>query len=114
MESSTRHKHKGKIREVIDIEDFERSCWIPRKNHFQVSFYAPHDIGLKLALTKENELSVVGFNNLPDGSMGPAEACGAIRTGDILTRVNHFDLYELGSRQFIQSVSGFAHDKTVR
>lgn len=113
METTSSSKvSKGKIREVLEVDDFDVE-WNPKKNHFQVSFYAPNDIGLKLALTKDNELVVVGFNDLPDGSMGPAEACGAIRTGDILSRVNHIDLVKLGSRQFVQSVSGFTHDKTV-
>lgn len=83
-------------------------------NHYIVEFLAPFGIGLKLTLTKDNELLVAGFNPIDNnGRMGPAEACGSMLVGDILAGVNHLILYELGPMKFADVVSKYDHDKNV-
>ena len=85
------------------------------KDHYIVSFLAPHkDIGLKLVLTQDQQLLVVGFNKVNNDQIGPAELTRQIHIGDILTSVDHIDYYKLGPEKFIDSVSFYEHDKEVK
>ena len=109
---NTNRKPSRVIKSIPILESKEISS--DTINHYIVEFLAPFGIGLKLTLTKENELLVSGFNPIDNSDrMGPAEACGSIRVGDILAGVNHLILYELGPMKFADAVSQYDHDKTV-
>ena len=115
MTSAIRHKNQKSKRFVTKVFTFDcREVRNEVQNHYVVEFLAPYGIGLKLTLTKESELLVTGFNRIENNDrMGPAEACGSIRVGDILAGVNNIILYELGPKIFADRVSTYDHEKTV-
>jgi hypothetical protein len=53
----------------------------------------------------KNRVVVLGFRKKSDGSLGPAEASGKIRMGDLLVGINGQCLTKLGFKQIIQLLS---------
>jgi hypothetical protein len=53
----------------------------------------------------KNRVVVLGFRKKSDGSLGPAEASGKIRMGDLLVGINGQYLTKLGFKQIIQLLS---------
>jgi hypothetical protein len=102
----------GIKREILNV-DYADLGLHELRNHFKVSLFAPDGIGLKLAETTSKELYVAGFNNITGNKIGPAEACGMIFIGDILTQVDDINLYFMKPTVFSDKISKYNHDKTV-
>ncbi|GMF33844.1 unnamed protein product [Phytophthora fragariaefolia] len=62
---------------------------------------SPFGLGMRLGISSSNSVSVLGFQTLANGMMGPAQASGAISIGDVLVGVNNV------------SVAGFSFQDVV-
>ncbi|CAI5712273.1 unnamed protein product [Hyaloperonospora brassicae] len=49
---------------------------------------SPFGLGMRLGISSTSSVSVLGFQMLANGMMGPAQASGAISIGDVLVAVN--------------------------
>ncbi|CEG48043.1 hypothetical protein, variant 1 [Plasmopara halstedii] len=50
---------------------------------------SPFGLGMRLGISSNNNVSVLGFQILANGMVGPAQASGAISVGDVLVAVNN-------------------------
>lgn len=50
---------------------------------------SPFGLGMRLGISSNNNVSVLGFQMLANGMIGPAQASGAISIGDVLVAVNN-------------------------
>ncbi|TDH64959.1 uncharacterized protein CCR75_002121 [Bremia lactucae] len=62
-------------------------------------------LGMRLGVSSSNNISVLGFQNLANNIMGPAEASGTISVGDVLAAVNKTSVSGRSFQDVIGSIS---------
>lgn len=63
-----------------------------------------HGLGLRLGVTDDECASVLGFQTLSNGQIGPAEASRVISSGDVLVAVNNIPVGGLPFKDVIQVI----------
>lgn len=75
------------------LSTFSEYCVALRRTQF--------GLGMRLGVADNENASVLGFQNLPDGSIGPAEASQVISVGDVLVGVNNLYVGGLAFKEVI-------------
>ncbi|GMF10336.1 unnamed protein product [Phytophthora lilii] len=66
---------------------------------------SPFGLGMRLGISSTNSVSVLGFQILANGMMGPAQASGAISIGDVLVAVNNISVAGLSFQDVVGLIS---------
>ncbi|KAL4095943.1 hypothetical protein PRIC1_009310 [Phytophthora ramorum] len=67
---------------------------------------SPFGLGMRLGISSANSVSVLGFQMLANGMIGPAQASGAILIGDVLVAVNNISVAGLSFKDVVGLISG--------
>uniref|UniRef100_A0AAV1VM68 Chromodomain-helicase-DNA-binding protein 9 n=1 Tax=Peronospora matthiolae TaxID=2874970 RepID=A0AAV1VM68_9STRA len=66
---------------------------------------SPFGLGMRLGISSTSSVSVLGFQILANGMMGPAQASGAISIGDVLVAVNNVSVAGLSFQDVVGLIS---------
>ncbi|KAE9128742.1 Chromodomain-helicase-DNA-binding protein 9 [Phytophthora fragariae] len=66
---------------------------------------SPFGLGMRLGISSTNSVSVLGFQILANGMIGPAQASGAISIGDVLVAVNNVSVAGLSFQDVVGLIS---------
>ncbi|KAJ8576442.1 hypothetical protein ON010_g2769 [Phytophthora cinnamomi] len=66
---------------------------------------SPFGLGMRLGISSTNSVSVLGFQLLANGMMGPAQAAGAISVNDVLVAVNNVSVAGLSFQAVVGLIS---------
>ncbi|CAI5733452.1 unnamed protein product [Peronospora destructor] len=66
---------------------------------------SPFGLGMRLGISVTNSVSVLGFQTLANGMMGPAQTSGVISVGDVLVAVNNVSVAGLSFHDVVGLIS---------
>ncbi|CAI5726046.1 unnamed protein product [Peronospora effusa] len=66
---------------------------------------SPFGLGMRLGISVTSSVSVLGFQTLANGMMGPAQASGVISVGDVLVAVNNVSVAGLSFQDVVGLIS---------
>ncbi|KAG7392511.1 hypothetical protein PHYPSEUDO_000199 [Phytophthora pseudosyringae] len=70
---------------------------------------SPFGLGMRLGVSSTSSVSVLGFQILANGMMGPAQASGAISISDVLVAVNNISVAGLSFQDVVGLISASPH-----
>ncbi|KAL3673517.1 hypothetical protein V7S43_001225 [Phytophthora oleae] len=70
---------------------------------------SPFGLGMRLGISSSSCVSVLGFQMLANGMIGPAQASGAIATGDVLVAVNNISVAGLSFQDVVGLIAASPH-----
>lgn len=82
-------------------------CMLPTFTEYSVILRrSPLGLGMRLGVSNTNNVSVLGFQTLANGLLGPAEASQAISIGDVLVAVNNISVAGLSFKDVVGLIGG--------
>ncbi|KAG7394919.1 hypothetical protein PHYBOEH_004476 [Phytophthora boehmeriae] len=86
-------------------------CMLPTFTEYAVILRrSPFGLGMRLGVSNTNNVSVLGFQTLANGMLGPAEASRCIAIGDVLVAVNNISVAGLSFKDVVGLISASAEN----